>query len=81
MNSLKAQIYFDHLRRKSQIFRNFLLKQIRIQQIRDYIAAGGDPATNPEYASDYAILMAESNGLYFVFEDGKGNLVKEEDKL
>ncbi len=78
--------YMQQLRRRS-LYRQKQLQNIKlqkIQNIRNFIAAGGDPSTDPHYKDDYFALFAESNGAYFVFDDNVGKdvrLTKEEEDV
>ena len=75
--------YFDRLH-KQTAYRSWQLKAMKIQNIRNYIRSGGDPSQNPNLKDDYAILWAESNGAYFIFDDNIGQnitLIKDEENL
>ena len=46
--------------------------------------AGGDPTKNPDMKDDFAILWAESDGAYFIFDDNIGlnaTLIKDEERI
>lgn len=60
-------------------FANMCNTYVRIQTIARYIAAGGDPTTNPDIKDDYFYLVGEYGEGIFQDEINKLKLTKEQE--
>ena len=84
MTQQQLQYAYWERDRRQTIYRQYLAKLQKIQNIRNYIIGGGDPTKNPDMKDDFAILWAESDGAYFIFDDNMGlnaTLIRDEERI
>lgn len=83
--SLQQQYAYLNWRRRVHLQHLKMMKESRdaalIQQVKNYILAGINPAEDPQIVSVYNYLIGEYGEGVFNLEQNDAQLTKEEDKL